>query len=1302
MALDQITQEDQQQESRSVNSEETYKHAERQKEELLGGNEGSLNALEEEIDKGAKANFITLTEHMVALGVNGVPLETMTKIDTAFANNQWKLHYLKGINETGKIRTIDHLALATGLVTGQGKGKADPEEIKHYLSKSAGTTVKEFNALSADLKDQLYLRLQEVSKKEKTLGPLIDLAFAKNTEKDDNFVLAKKQIADLDAIMSKHHQWYYAQAKRDKNLNQLTAALTQWMKEASVEALQTASAADSSYHKKLLKLKNESKSGLDTDTQLYQKYVDFPKDTLSQRQTDPNKDPKVNAPKAKTSGDEQDQQESADPLIIKAETEQLVVQVNRFDTRSIKPSSRQANAEGLVEAIQEWISGASKEAREAAFAPGSEYEKALHKIYDKIGTGVTKEIYDYLRTAVKPGGTAVISKDKILKAAQQDKTENEQQQEQEERDDTTSQENVTVEEQPKIENAEDLVYNVNDLTSMLDNKVKFNIVFSKVSSLSGQERKTLTKVLGADLDNKLAYFEVSEIAKIKGILDQTGEVGPNYSRLVELLDGKKEFDKKLFNTRFDDVAEIVVNLSAKEVGQVQQDKNLWNAMTKIKYTGDKDIDAAVSHIHQIFGIQDKEKDLSSLNEMAPDDLEKNVAQQPSHYSAKLNFELEDHTFDANILRGKLAGVLYDAQKAAVEYGGGDKAKSQQFVNDVLGGIKRKKELQEQLQYDGMDLYADFEGMKLSSASLMKFSRRGLVGHGGEVLGAIENATPQDLLSMSNYDGLIQLLKDRKAMEEEDKDPGPLNEEIDAYVIDLNPDIRKTIEAELGSVTHKIGMDGRNESSANAVGALRKKLAEAVESDMAGNLSVYMSDWERSLMATRITAMSALEGEELSNRGIQYNIFSVKSVERRAAIAEFKGLHKNLEGNLRESGGVFGGPEEGDKADARKTLAEGKVQDIKQAEETFERRKASFDEFKATYDEFFVGLASTIVSIAISAAISFSTFGVGTIATELIKFAIQNLGQKIIDAALNWAIKGTPTDATSKEALQGTILTAFDAAISTGIAGLGDTQFVGQFKGLDKENDLLKKGGMAVAKQFFGEQIGKPIQYAVSELVSKEEAFGEIKNDVINGLMSTVVSAAGTFTQTVGEGLLEKWEPTKDIMKLKGADGGHEDKVDGAKKSGDRDDLFNYFDNSVTLVGAMVPPEKEKNNSHITVEDEESTQEEQEQKPLDVNKMIEEDENELNDNTEISEEQISTQDKEIVSKDKLPTQDKPKDSNDGISDDLGGKIEIPEMSTPKEQTKDVVQDDKTPLTAPKKKKKLGKRRKKKANAKPAWR
>jgi hypothetical protein len=487
---------------------------------------------------------------------------------------------------------------------------------------------------------------------------------------------------------------------------------------------------------------------------------------------------------------------------------------------------------------------------------------------------------------------------------------------------------------------------------------------------------------------------------------------------------------------------LVGQLANQEYLQVRRDAELMAAL-------ETRCDGAVwTQIQQVLGHDPLSSEGADLAGKEARELGSNQAElRPAHWTALLQRELGKNALARK--QDKVLSVATRAYYAALRRSalppndqGRDLALPHglppipvvEFTAEVLAGLSE----QERAQLQREDA-AGFESLsagravtateRVEGATFGAMSLKRLKGSNArpsDIMRAIDDAQGSELLQeWSNVAQWRELFARRAqvaataASDEQRAELVRLDGELRTFIVDVNPEIHQMLRDRL--------------PRAKLVGALtklREKLGAAMSSDPTFRAAMiaagmHVDDYE----AERTRGIAALDQQRMEDSGAQWNQFMGIGVSAKSA--EGKESRNILAGRLRGAHGTI--EESADREAARVQVNEDQVPKIEEAREEHADRMKAAQKVKERANQ----IATTVVGILITIAITGATIGTGTLAT---------LGPQVGMALAKAAAAGT-LRAALKRALEGDRFNAVDTI--TGItmdlmvasvlsAGLGGT------------------------------------------------------------------------------------------------------------------------------------------------------------------------------------------------------------------------------------------------------------------------
>lgn len=757
-------------------------------------------------------------------------------------------------------------------------------------------------------------------------------------------------------------------------------------------------------------------------------------------------------------------------VIVDSELNYLFVLIDQYDNLfktkvnediGINPKTWKLSADvrGLIQAVRKWTTGASSLAKAAAFAPGSEFREKIKELEDNNITDINAETATYLINAVN------ISEDEVFKKFASKLQEN---------TDVLPEEEKEQAKQKAEDQAERMTY----FTNLLKFNIDYSIIKEEALKLKASDKDFLENFLAIDQEFRasLLHLKKERQVVIKAILDSE-QKNPSIAliELLEFVGGEKKRKSK-------DITEKLNEIRGEDWNILRRQTTVWNILRPVLK------DYSISEIGQ--------QQRKNQNERNDDTISAQIESKPEYWARVLDVELDKHYLNARKDKGKLAQILYEIQTYIKAQGNNPPFTAEEVLRKVKNNSDLRSVLTTKISGKKITIHEDFKTLSIKPADLITFARRGLATHEREIVYVFSKVEGDDLLSMSNYHVFEEKLR-RRREEDDPRKKMELSKEMDAFEIDLLPEVIKDVEKELGNTFG----DKRTHASVNAISLARRRLAEALaQKSEEREFRHLVGNWELPVIQQRIRKKAVEDEEAMSDKGIQWSAFSVKSMERKVAAAEFRGQHLALNNDLDEA--------ETDK-DKEEVVREDVV-DIQEAEGQFVRRKASFDQFKAKWDGLFESIFKLIVKVGLIVAANVATMGIGSpFAVAALKFAIVEIGMQLVNIGFNQAFRGQPIVGSNKELMQQGLLTAVTGALSIGIEGAVDSAWVKHIDGTRGSERVVMEATKALTDALYKDFA----MYTAEQLITKERAFEETT------VMDVVLKGAGAVLQAGMRGWL---------------------------------------------------------------------------------------------------------------------------------------------------------------------------------------
>lgn len=612
-----------------------------------------------------------------------------------------------------------------------------------------------------------------------------------------------------------------------------------------------------------------------------------------------------------------------------------------------------------------------------------------------------------------------------------------------------------------------------------------------------------------------AGLKDKEIADLKARFHFKGELGSMYHQLVQLVArrARKGWDDDKFG---DKALGIITKLRGDEFRQVREDPTLWAALDQHTQGKWRTRIKAVFGLRHFADNQPVQPGTQSTQEERSAKARADAEESPMHWAILLDRRVKQHNW-ITVPKGKVLAIMQQAQVAARRKYPIDPTAPQpqqqqqqqqrdQFIDEIWANLSPSTN-------DFLKRLSFFGGMKnqrskfkqhqeISPLDRIKYASRNIKTRKGEILAVIEDSTGQELLGLSNLQDFVALMQERQ----QQPPPRPIvqiDAELDAFIIDLKPEVITQLERYLGSWT-----GGETKKLTEVLSKARRKLATALTTDESFQraiLAAGVAQGDLPILQERTKALALLDEERLSKRGIQWGTLSVRSMERQEAAWRYKGTHRSMKGqlgNLREGQGLS----DTQKQERAKQI-KGSVEEIQSAEKEWTSRKDAFEAMRTKYSGRLKKLIGLILTVAVAVGAGFLTAGLGSVATAFILAGLAIL-KKGVEAGIAALVDGG-IEATGQELLQWFIMTAVEAGVQVASTVIAIDVIKPMWDGITLDTDklphgwykqdgcytaggLFAEGGKRSAQGVFNKVAFSGFQNMINSFVTEEDPLGNLR------------------------------------------------------------------------------------------------------------------------------------------------------------------------------------------------------------------
>lgn len=956
------------------------------REKLTFNMDVSLDRIHTILEGGAatdRKKFINVADALSGLAGNDPDTEYKKKhgkklsaaLNTAYANKPWQLRYLQNLRKDSAPDPIDKLALYLGLVT-HGKGAraafrpGDPKRVLELLETEFPTN-QLWQIFTFSKYAEFRVAITQLERIESQVADRIHaLRRARGITGDAPATKPSDAPQTSKAARSKRTALTSALDAKKPDAAKIYKAAVAFVRQLSVDAKNT----------------NDQRACVDYAQDRFVRGYTPPANpkALKQALTDAVcRYPLLERLARKLSG-------KAKPTTAKLEVEHLASIVRHHGRVGTHRFFSGASTDKLVEGVKRWVEHASEDACREAVKTSSPYVAALDEIgTGKVGRGLSDHSRKYLIELVKQAGVA--------HQPDPNKSDEENKQDRKTRDTAHELGLVIGREQTKEKHKKARLvrrrYKHTDLKAFIDGmdfaaRMKYlldllpdtdrNTFNDKTTS--GEDKKRIFERAVELMDAELvkAKLNKKERGAVRAKFTYQGDLGTNYLRLVELAAKYKDEDGDKLGKK---VYSAVTKLEGNEYLQVRKDQGV---VRMLRRTGR--YQTMIADVLGLDMLKDSKHAFLDLEGKKQDEragaAKRAAEHHPEHWSRLINYEIDKHSSRTDgksknavvwrhtIHPGRLYSFVYRAQMAAKAAHANDEGKQKAFTAKVWttltkhsrGFIKRSwPKLQEHLE----------NNTPVEVIERIKVADRNLNIHMSEIEQALEDASGAELLDKwSNYRVLTNLIHER-AKAKKRSQRAKIDKKLDAFVLDLHPDVHKQLDSTLRSFNTT-----KPERLVKIVAAARRKLASAIADDgeFRTLLKKAFSDAKQpdrvdKVLSAHLRGMAAIPEERLRKKGIQWHAFTVLGDATSLKFSEFTGQHQAMDKRL-------GDAKKAKDTRSRDKIAKDDLKKIDTLEKEWSSLKADFEKLRAKYNKRLELLIDLLVSIALSAA----TAGIGTAAS----------------------------------------------------------------------------------------------------------------------------------------------------------------------------------------------------------------------------------------------------------------------------------------------------------------------------------
>jgi hypothetical protein len=792
------------------------------------------------------------------------------------------------------------------------------------------------------------------------------------------------------------------------------------------------------------------------------------------------------------------------------------------------------DSEKLLEDVKAWVAAASLEERAAAYAEGSELRSALEQASGVIwglGRNDKQQILDLVKppeqlpadqqqtAPVDPNDPEAVKKAEELKKKQLADA-----------DAVSGLERTLAREQGKWNSDEEAVKKA--ITDMTDEQREIYLVKHlapaeqqewKDPAIDRKRKQALfdkaMAAIAVELDK--AGLDKKEVAAMTARFQFGAAAGGAYIQLKEMMADQPWFGvgKK--------VLELVTQLKGAEFAQVRQDQALVDKIKASVGVGTKEW----QQISALLGVTDAVDDKALMAEGADKKAEDDATLRPKYWATLIDIEIQKAWFFPD--KDKILGQMHGAQKAALKSQtlldkqkqaptdasaapkpttGPKPLTASDFLFQVYMELPANSIvwLQDSLPpvYDAIT-----KGWKDPATWITVDTRlneaKGFLGGLGStdsaIVASFEELDGQELLEeWSNINEFRALGTQVGELEEQykalqgaqPKDEGKLKE-LEAkigvvrgkqgkFILSIREDRRAYLQSQMS-----------NGEVVDTIKKLTDKLTGAAEKDPEFQKALEEAKLPNdAYMRERMKSLASLDEQRLKDSGIQFDLFSAKSQERKESANELVADHRMTEQKIDATGG--------DQKKIEEVKNEGAEQIAKDREE-LERRTQAFDEMRDKAKE----IAGAVIAILAAVIVTVATGGAGAASLPILYQLLIAGGTAVVKEAANWAIEG---DAYKKSDMAKEVILA---CLQVGIDKFGEA--VSGALGASKYGpDALKEAmsghpylGEALASQY-DEQVKKIVTGVPEDLarsfLTDEKPFANMGSTLQASLKSKLAEA----------------------------------------------------------------------------------------------------------------------------------------------------------------------------------------------------